>query len=95
MITEYDFVSRSLCYLEERLTAGCMVPINLDENQGNIVSATTKDIIHCATACAKDGSCVGCSRNLSSQAQPGEKLYQHWPCHREFPLCLVGNPGIQ
>ena len=83
---EYDFVPRRLCYLEERLTAGCMVPF---------VPATTGDILQCAIECVKDGSCVGCSRDLSSQAQPDGKLYKHWPCYRVFPLCPVGIQEIQ
>ena len=75
------FVLRPLCYLEERLAAGCMAPS---------MSDTARDISQCAITCLSDGSCVGCSR-----AQPDGKLYQHWPCDRVFPVCQDGNAEMQ
>ena len=80
------FVPRPLCYLEERLAAGCMVPFD---------PVTPGNILKCAVTCANDRSCIGFSRNLSSGAQPHQKLYQHWPCDRVFSLCVDANPEMK
>ncbi|GFS20701.1 angiopoietin-related protein 1-like [Elysia marginata] len=89
-----QFVHKSLCSVSERIALGCMVPLELrggplvdqHANGSNSTSSSNStasmDLIQCAVECAQNGSCVGCSRNLSDW-----QVYQHWPCERVFPLC--------